>query len=523
MCSQNKFLQEHIKQTKNLDKVCTNKELYTKCPINPTPKYNEVESIFFADKEINDQTLCALQLSDSDAETSSSALDSEPYQGEYSFDISHIKGKDNVIPDFLSRPAINLITAKHNNIPLIFTITKPPESMTSSSTSNLMTLFPPTFLKDATSITLSDDLKKKAINHALKIQTKLIQTYGESMVQDFIFHPKYLFARIFPIREAWFMPRPLNYFFWYLTSFYTIAIEVHTVPLRTSIRSFQYRPDLRDAYKTQIDLLSWFASLSIWDQYLSFEWEIFTKRQHQQLQIPVAALTKCYTIFLINLNCKTTGKDQVAFAPSIEIHGSHEWPLSPMGNVQIRQLEKLLIIKNHTIPDEVWPKPEEDAPWERFPVRYTQQIKKVLDEANAGPSSTPKMTEPEEAQSIHFQSEGPSLEEEFQFIQWAQDPYSSEPFNPKDFTKLGVSPPPSQSTQSCSFKYQIAQETHVAPQPVTLRVSEIEAAPTPPWLTDQIWENEENVQQVLQIIDDAEQTETTNKSPSHEPINKSSW
>ena len=36
MYSQNKFLQEHIKQTKNLDKVCTNKELYTKCPTNPT-------------------------------------------------------------------------------------------------------------------------------------------------------------------------------------------------------------------------------------------------------------------------------------------------------------------------------------------------------------------------------------------------------------------------------------------------------------------------------------------------------
>ncbi|GMN58747.1 hypothetical protein TIFTF001_027847 [Ficus carica] len=114
MCSQNKFLQEHIKQTKNLDKVCTNKELYTKCPTNPTlgctcapcsskPPHrsrsksqkmiahirevngislldNEVESIISADEEINDQTLCALQLSDSDAETSQSDLDSEPDQ-----------------------------------------------------------------------------------------------------------------------------------------------------------------------------------------------------------------------------------------------------------------------------------------------------------------------------------------------------------------------------------------------------------------------------------------------------------
>ncbi|GMN70488.1 hypothetical protein TIFTF001_039529 [Ficus carica] len=36
MCSQNKFLQEHIKQSKNLDKICINKELFTKCPSNPT-------------------------------------------------------------------------------------------------------------------------------------------------------------------------------------------------------------------------------------------------------------------------------------------------------------------------------------------------------------------------------------------------------------------------------------------------------------------------------------------------------
>ncbi|GMN18943.1 hypothetical protein TIFTF001_046874 [Ficus carica] len=372
--------------------------------------------------------------------------------------MSHIKGKDNVIPDFLSRPAINLITAKHNTIPLIFTITKIPESMASSSSSNLMALFPLTFPKDATAITLSDDPKKKAINRALKIQTKLIQIHGESMVQDFNFHPKYPFVRIFPLRETWFMPKPLTYFFWYLASFYTIAIEVHIVPLRTSIRNFQHRPDLRDAYKTQMDLLSWFAPLSIWDQYLSFEWERFTKRNR---------------------------------------------------------------------PDEVWPKSEEDAPWERFPARYTQQIKRVLDKTNVGPSSTPKTTEPEQAQSIHFQSEGPSLEKEFRFIQWSQDPYSPEPFNPEDFIKLGISPPSSQeqsqSTHNCSFKYHIAQETRVAPQPDTLRVTTKETIPTPPWLTDKFWENEENVQQVLQLIDDMERAETINMSPTHEPINKFSW
>ena len=43
---------------------------------------NEVESIFSANEEINDQTLCALQLSDFEGETSQSDSDSEPNPGE---------------------------------------------------------------------------------------------------------------------------------------------------------------------------------------------------------------------------------------------------------------------------------------------------------------------------------------------------------------------------------------------------------------------------------------------------------
>ncbi|GMN43202.1 hypothetical protein TIFTF001_012401 [Ficus carica] len=40
MCSQNKFLQEYMKQMKQFDRICINKELLTKCPKNPTPGCN---------------------------------------------------------------------------------------------------------------------------------------------------------------------------------------------------------------------------------------------------------------------------------------------------------------------------------------------------------------------------------------------------------------------------------------------------------------------------------------------------
>ncbi|GMN47838.1 hypothetical protein TIFTF001_017024 [Ficus carica] len=237
--------------------------------------------------------------------------------------------------------------------------------MASSSSSNLVAIFPPSFPKDATKITLSDDPKKKAINRALKIHNTLIQIYGESMVQDLNFHPKYPFARIFPIRETWYMPKPLALFFWYLASFLTIAIEVYTVPLRTSIRSFRYHPNFLGPYKTQMDILSWFAPLNIWDRYLSLAWDRF-KIRYQEV-----------------------------------------------------------------IPDEVWSKPEEDAPWDKLLTGYTQKIKKILEEVNnpgtstgsstsSGPSTipssnsepgstqkpeTPHPEDSEEFQPVKFQSE----------------------------------------------------------------------------------------------------------------------
>ncbi|GMN56938.1 hypothetical protein TIFTF001_026049 [Ficus carica] len=165
MCSQNKFLQEYMKQMKQFDRICINKELLTKCPKNPTPgcncsscsskpssrirkfrrkkgfrrnkffskkkgswKFlrkrrnfskrrstrcficgsknhfmkncpkaktqkmithinketgisfsdNEIESLFSVDDEINDHTLCVLQLSESETESTSSESESDP-------------------------------------------------------------------------------------------------------------------------------------------------------------------------------------------------------------------------------------------------------------------------------------------------------------------------------------------------------------------------------------------------------------------------------------------------------------
>ncbi|GMN67953.1 hypothetical protein TIFTF001_037012 [Ficus carica] len=87
-----------------------------------------------------------------------------------------------------------------------------------------------------------------------------------------------------------------------------------------------------------MDLLSWFAPLNIWDQYLSHAWDRFKIRYQEMNPIPVEAINKCYTIFMISLNCRSIGDDQTGFAPNIEIYRSNEWPLSPMENPQIRMI-----------------------------------------------------------------------------------------------------------------------------------------------------------------------------------------
>ncbi|GMN66644.1 hypothetical protein TIFTF001_035711 [Ficus carica] len=243
---------------------------------------------------------------------------------QYSFDISHIKGKVNIIPDFLSRPAINFITKHiHNPIPLFFMITH----MASSSSSfyhNLLDTFP----IDALSIITSPDPVNRTAKRALKMQTQLIKKMGNQIFHDLGIHPKYPFAKLLPFRDALYMSKQLSNFFWYLTSYYTIAIEVPTVPLHTTIQLFQDRPDYRPACETQINTLTC-------------------------LNTNNACPLKCNTIFLISLNCELIGNTP-NFHPKLEVFTSGETPLREDSPVY-RRLQKQLFLQNKIIPDKIWP------------------------------------------------------------------------------------------------------------------------------------------------------------------------
>ena len=189
-------------------------------------------------------------------------------------------------------------------------------------------------------------------------------------------------------------------------------------------------------------------------------------------------------------------------------------------------MEKQLFLRNRVIPDEIWPGPEEDAPWDKLPTEYTKKIKRILDELNSPPTSPSSSSGPiidegpkiaykpklafntdtgsssEQSQPIRFQSEGSTFEEEHVLYQ-QYDPYefSQKPWPDSDYSqtenlaRLGISVSSPEITQSCKIKYDLTPPaTHIAPRPDTQQL----------WFTDEDWEDPQCREEILRLIDEIE-------------------
>ncbi|GMN61756.1 hypothetical protein TIFTF001_030845 [Ficus carica] len=242
-----------------------------------------------------------------------------------------------------------------------------------------------------------------------------------------------------------------------------------------------------------MNLLSWFAPLSIWEQYLSQAWEQFKSPYKHLEETPAQAIDQCYSIFFLSLNCRKIG-DKTDFAPYIELYGSHNYLLS-LG--------------------------KEDAPWDYLPAGYTQKIKKILDEVNNPPqvstesSSSTSAIEGSQSimcfQPIRFQSEGPSYEEEVRFSQFTNDPHEffQQPWedavntNTEDLVRLGIFDTPLEFTQSCKIRYDLTPpETHIVPPPELHTAQKSDTHQL--WFTDEYWEDPQIREEVLRLIDEIE-------------------
>ncbi|GMN61102.1 hypothetical protein TIFTF001_030187 [Ficus carica] len=254
--------------------------------------------------------------------------------------------------------------------------------MTSSSSSSFIHNLPNTFPKDALSIITSQDPIKRIVKRALQMQTQFIKKMGNQIFYDLGIHPKYPLAKLLPFRDALYMPKQMSNFFWYLASFYTIAIEVPTVPLHTTIQLYQDRPEFRPACETQMNTLTWFAEITRWKQLLDQEWKKIKGDRATfmtfsiSLNVNNACPLKCYTVFMISLNCELIGNTP-NFHPKVEFTSS-ETPLREDSPVY-RRLQKLMFPENIIIPDEICPPPTENAPWEILPDGYMLRLTRKLD------------------------------------------------------------------------------------------------------------------------------------------------
>ena len=285
--------------------------------------------------------------------------------------------------------------------------------------------FPPTFPADALEITQSRSPREQAMKRALALQSGLIRKMGRPVLGDLGIHPVYPFSKLFTWHDSFFMPRQLSHFYWYLASTYTIAVEFQTIALQTSVRNYQEKDDLRPAHQILMEMLQWFRPLSWWEENLELELRKIKDEGPSDIvgsrsTNPVNPLN-CYTIIFLRIKCRSNQgpETKITYDTSVQVHKSSKFPMPTINNLEFRELQKLLFIKNKVIPDEIWPSPEMDAPWERYPPDYAKQIDEdlthYLPSAETTPDSSPSSS-----------SRNPRLSP---LLQDSQDPYDLSPWS----------------------------------------------------------------------------------------------
>ncbi|KAL2524890.1 RNA-directed DNA polymerase [Abeliophyllum distichum] len=172
----------------------------------------------------------------------------------FDFEIKHIKGHDNLLPDLLSRPKPKISVIKP--IPIICMMgpssSKPSSSKSSSSRPSEiypnMDNFPPeinNLIKDKT-------LKARSRELMLKYQSLVIQKHGIHIFGGLGFHPDYPFLNLFffnPDKLQWAFSKEILCFLWYLLELHKIAFCFNAEAMAT------WLPELgHDLWKTYPEL-----------------------------------------------------------------------------------------------------------------------------------------------------------------------------------------------------------------------------------------------------------------------------
>ena len=133
-----------------------------------------------------------------------------------------------------------------------------------------------------------------------------------------------------------------------------------------------------------MEMLQWFKPLSWWNNTLELEWRKIKGVRPCDIAGPrstnFANPLKSFTILFLNIKCHydRSPEPQISYNSSARVYRSCECPMLTINNLEYRELQKLLFVKNKIIPNEIWPSPETDAPWKQYPPEYAKKLEDDL-------------------------------------------------------------------------------------------------------------------------------------------------
>ncbi|KAL4563654.1 hypothetical protein LXL04_027699 [Taraxacum kok-saghyz] len=200
----------------------------------------------------------------------------------WKFIVKHIKGTDNVLADFLSRPMDykSKVTPSTSSKPIkMVHLIELGSSSSSTETPLSQCAFPtieeqmanlPNNIQEAIAdITLP---KRATLSYKLFL-TILLQRHGEFM-KGLRFHPNYPFLNVFHIHDLFRLPKEALVFFWYLLEAHTIAISFNGSKLVEYVFHFEFNKPTAESKpsgpsRNLFTLLEWFLLGHTWAHQLA--------------------------------------------------------------------------------------------------------------------------------------------------------------------------------------------------------------------------------------------------------------
>nr|GEY24434.1 hypothetical protein [Tanacetum cinerariifolium] len=171
-------------------------------------------------------------------------------QPHWKFTVKHIKGTENDLVDFLSRPKAYKLEENYSKdasrvqnytphfLSMVFSVTSQKEERSSSNTTPTVPVFD---LPEEIVETIGDLTFEKRAKICYKtFLTILLKNHG-LCIKGLRFHPDYPFLNIFYIHDLWRFPKEALYFFYYLFESFTIGITFNAEKLLSYVIKSQFK------------------------------------------------------------------------------------------------------------------------------------------------------------------------------------------------------------------------------------------------------------------------------------------